>query len=532
VRCAASIGAPSQTAALRAAVAWSGKAAFAAKPAACALARCLILALMLWPGAAEAGWLGRLLIRGAPATSRSGATLESIAALLKAAPPTRSALAAEATPEGHWRFLNPAGEILTAGTPEELARVASILLPDARPGVGLALYVSEDTIFLNRDALAHLPKGSELNVVVARESYAIVRRSEGQAERLFAEVRSNLIVEMNERAAFEEAVWQLARPLAAENVRVLALEPGGPPMLASSPRIDPASKRALIDTIDPASLPAALGTVRGQTLLVTGRIDGRLLSVQPASGTERSIIIADLLRAAEEADVNLVVLHAATPPRQPGGRNWLWQKVEVDGLDRALQRARLADFFNALGTANRPLLVTAVASPRRTSLTIAPLGGGPASAIDVGGIFSGLLSQITGRVAIAGVTANLRSAEREEELAGRFIPRIPADLQAGYLMLLVLGLLGVPWARAWWHRLWPPEIRAEYAGLPGYIAAVAVRGLVFLLLYLPLSACVGVPYALVRLVRLLRGDRRRAAPVAPAVAAAGGSQSRNAREQA
>jgi hypothetical protein len=483
-------------AARRAAVGWRA-AAFAA-----VLVRCALAALLLWPAAAEAGWLGRLFAFGEPAASRSArgtATLQSIAARLKTAPPGRAALAAEATREGHWRFVNASGEIFTAGTPEELARVQSILLPDARPDASLTLYVDQDTIFRNRHALADLPKGSELRVVVGVESYPIARRSEGRAERLFAQVRPNLIVEIDERVVFEEAVWQLERPLAAEGVRVLALEPGGPPMLASAPRIDPASKRALIDAIDPTRLSAALGTVRGQTVLVTGRIEGRLLSVQPASGTETSINLADLVDAAEEADVNLIVLLAQKPPRQPGGRNWLWQRVRVEGLDSALEHARLADFFNALGAANRPLLVTAAALPRRTSLTMAPLGGGPASAIDVGGIFSELLSQITGRVAVAGVAANLRSAEREQELALRLIPRVPADLQVGYLVLVVLGLCGLSVARAWWNGLWPPETKAEYAGLFGYVAAVTVRGLVFLLLFLPLSACVSVPYALARL---------------------------------
>ena len=77
-----------------------------------------------------------------------------------------------------------------------------------------------------------------------------------------------------------------------------------------------------------------------------------LLYVQPTSGPERSILMPDLFKAAEEADVNLVVLRAASTPRQPGGRNWLWQKVEVKGLEQAMQHARFADFLNALGGAN------------------------------------------------------------------------------------------------------------------------------------------------------------------------------------
>src|SRR5262249_10947582 len=144
-------------------------------------------------------------------------------------------------------------------------------------------------------------------------------------ERLFAAIKPNLLVDLRERKAFQEAVWQLARPLSKASVRVLALEPGGPTALAPSPRIDPESKRALIDVIDPASLPAALAALGGQTVLVTGRLEGRLIYVQPASGSERSIILSDLIKAAEEADLNLVVLRAGATPRQPGGRNWLWQ---------------------------------------------------------------------------------------------------------------------------------------------------------------------------------------------------------------
>ena len=77
-----------------------------------------------------------------------------------------------------------------------------------------------------------------------------------------------------------------------------------------------------------------MGTVRGQTVLVTGRVDGQLLYVKPSSGPEKSLLVRDLLKAAEDADVNLVVLHSASTPRQPGGRNWLWQKVEVQGPRR------------------------------------------------------------------------------------------------------------------------------------------------------------------------------------------------------
>jgi len=488
----------------------------------------VLLFILAFSPAADANWLSKVIgaaEHAAPrATGRATGALDHAVAHVKALPAKAdgAALAAQATQEGHWRFVNRAGETFTAGTPEEMKRVATVLFPEAKADVKLSLYVTEDTVFRNRAALKDLPKGTELYVVVRNESYPVLRRSEGAAERLFAQVRPSLLVELTDRKAFEEAVWQLSRPLNKANVRVLALEPEGPPRLASAPRIDPATKRALVDVIDPASLPAALGSVRGQTVLVTGRVDGRLLYVQPATGTERSVLLTDLFKAAEDADVNLVVLHAASTPRQPGGRNWLWQKVEVKGLEQAMQYARVADFLNALGGPDARLLVSATPAGRRTALNIRPAGdfsSGPLQS-PVGDLFSGIVSDITGRVIATGVQANMRSAERQEELDQRVIPGIPSDFQVGYLVLVVLGLFGVPISRAWWRRLWPPEAASEYAGAAGYWSARIIRSAAFLVIFLPLTAPVSAPYNLLRQVyeaamtpvRLWRWLTSRAAP--------------------
>jgi len=472
------------------------------------VALCAALLIHSFAQPTHANWLGKVIGAAEQSGARAGkhglGALDNAVAHVRSLPAKADGaiLAAQATQEGHWRFVNRAGETFTAGTPEELKRVTAVLLPDAKPDVRLSLYLTEETIFQNRAALKDLPKGSELYVVANKEAYRILKHGEGAAERLYAQVRPSLVVEMGERKAFDEAVWQLARPLKAANVRVLALEPGGPPRLASTPRIDPATKRTLVDTVDPASLPAALGTVRGQTLLVTGRVEGRVLYVQPSSGPEKSLLLPDLFRAAEEADVNLVVLRAATTPRQPGGRNWLWQKVEVRGLEQAMQHAHVADFLNALGGPGRRFVVSAKVSGRRATLEAMPstdLAGGPGT-IPGGDLFSGVVSDITGRVITTGLQADMRSAERQTELDQRLIPGIPSDFQVGYLVLVVLGLFGVPVSRAWWRRIWPPEAASEYAGRAGYLAARAVRALAFLLLFLPVTAPVSAPYNLARQV--------------------------------
>jgi hypothetical protein len=381
------------------------------------------------------------------ACGRKGAGLDHVAAPQAPRPSDGTALPAQATQEGHWRFVNKAGETFTAGTPEELKRAASVLLPEAKADAKLSLYVTQDTVFQNRSALKELPKGIELSVVIGDESYHILKHAEGASARLFAEVRPSLFLELAERARFDEAVWQLARPLDRAKVRVLALEPGGPSTITSTPRIDVATSRAAVDIIDPASLPAALGSIRGQTVLLTGRVDGQLLYVKPSSGPEKSLLVRDLLQAAEDTDVNLVVLQSASTPRQPGGRNWFWQKVEVKGLDEALQRPRLADFLNALAGPGRRFAVTATPSGTlRTSLEIRPAPDLPGGLTikPMGDIFSDLVADVAGHVLTNTVQANLRNADRQRELDERLLPGIPADVQFAYFGLMLLSLMGLP----------------------------------------------------------------------------------------
>jgi len=474
------------------------------------LARIAFLAALgLAPSLAEADWLGTLLGTTrrvvAQASSPSTRSLDKVAAHVRALPPKPDAiaLAAQATPEGHWRFVNKAGETITAGTPAEMRRVVSLLVPDAKPEARLQLYLTEDTVFARRAALKDLPRGSELHLFAGEESYHIVRRSEAPGERLFAEIRPNLVVELSDAKQFAEAAWQLGRALNKADIRVLALEAGSATRLASSPRLDPASKKALIDSIDPSSLAAALGSVRGQTVLITGRVDGELLYFKGTSGPERSLLAKDLFKAAEQADVNLIVLHASSTPRQPGGRNWLWQKVEVKGLEQALQRARVADFYNALAPPNGRFAVTAkAAGALRTHVQLAPIADLPKGSASrpLGDILADAASSLTGRVITTGIEANIRSAEHQRDIDWRLFANLPANLQIGYIALVLFGFLGAPLARVWWAHLWPPEDPAEYAGRTGYWAARFIRNSVFVTVFLPLTAALSAPINLGRQV--------------------------------
>lgn len=461
----------------------------------------------LWPHQAAADWLSRLIVAGEKAGSRAArhglGSLDNAAAHLKSLPPgiKGPALAAHVGQEGHWTFINATGERFTAGTPDELKRAVSVLAPSAAPADSkLTLLLTEDTVFTSPASLKDLPKDTDLRLVVGREVYPLLRRSEVGAEKLLAEVRPNVVVAIADQKLFDEAVWQLGRPLNRANIRIVGLQPEGPQTLSRAPAIDPSTKRALVDTVDPYKLAASLGSVRGQTIVLTGRIEGRFLYFKGNSGPERSILVGDLTAAAEAADVNLVLLHAQTS-RQPGGRNWLWQRIVVKGLDEAMRRATMADFFGAVAGRHGQLVMTATEQGgSRVSLraelvrskSILP------SADEIGDVFSDLLADVTGKVVTAAIDANLKNAERQRELDNRLIPGIPTAVQGAYLIAFAAGLIGVGFARRWWARVWPPEQREAYAGAFGYWAARAVRVLAFVLLFMPLVAAVSAPLSVLK----------------------------------
>ncbi len=103
----------------------------------CLRAACAALVLAAAP--AQANWLSKLSgemgMAGAKVARSGGRGLEQAASHLRALPATAGAgaLAAHATPEGHWRFANRAGDVFTAGTPAELKRVVPTLLPRCQP---------------------------------------------------------------------------------------------------------------------------------------------------------------------------------------------------------------------------------------------------------------------------------------------------------------------------------------------------------------------------------------------------------------
>lgn len=463
-----------------------------------------VLSVLLPAAPADANWLSKIIgaadNAGSRAVRHGTGSLDNVAAHIKALPhkPDSHALAVSATPEGHWRFTNRAGETITAASPEELRRALGIVAPEAAGAEAkLGLYLAEDTVFRHRALLKDLPKDATLHVLVDRRAYRLVRQAAGSSERLFAEVRPNVLAELTVPKAFAETMFQLTRPLDRARMRAIALEPGNPASISRHPNVDAATGRAPADIVDPGNLLRSMPALRGQTAVVTGRLDGDLLHFKSASGGERSLVVRDLVAAAEAADVNLVILRSQSA-RQPVGRNWLWQRHEVRGLDAALGRTDVSDFLDALG--DRIAVSATPIDANRTRLVatrMADLSSGPVPT-PITDAVADVVSDLAGRILTTGIDANVRSQERQRELDDRILPGVPSQIQFGYLAAFVFGLFGLPVARQWWQRVWPAEERTEYASALGYRAAWVVRGAFLLTLFAPLVAIASVPVQAVR----------------------------------
>jgi len=465
------------------------------------------VSLALTSSPASAGILSKLLREAGEAGGKAGkhgiGSLDNAAVALRKLPDgdAQTALAVHATPEGHWVLVNKKGEQFTAGTPDELNRAPKTLLGAAVEGKPLTLYLTEDTVFEQAARLKDLPTTAKLNIVSRKKAYRLVP-TVAQATGFAVQVKPNLNVALSQRAMFHEALFRLNRSLNSANIRVLALEPGGPKRLSSVPGRDPKTKRRLIESIEPADLKSALGKLKGQTVVVTGEVKGTRLHFQPASTSAGQVELTELADAARGADVNLVVLRSSSPT-QPGAKTWLWQTVEVDGLETALKRPTFADFLQSVTENSGDLLIEANPGARgRIVLTAKPTGATGAVTDAVTGEVSSWIDvvseQVTGTIATQGITAYARNREQENEHALRLVPGIPSTLQLLYAFGLFAGLMGLSVAREWWRKLWPQEKRQEYAGRFGYQAARVARGIAFVILFLPLVGMPAVLWAYLR----------------------------------
>jgi len=408
--------------------------------------------------AAESGKVGKL-------AGEVSVGLEGAARLIAKLPAAaqKGAVAAEALDGGAWRFRNAAGDVITATGPEGVRGALTGLAPDlASSGGGLSVYLSEDAAFTGATSLEAFPNGSRLHVLVEDTPYPLLRTGRGKDARMFVELDNNVIVAMADQSLFSDTIWQLKRPLGKSGIRIASLDTGGPGFL---PAVGKRGSEGLpqAEAVDAAMFGSALSAMRGQTLIVTGKIDGEALRFTGISRRSGTVPIADLMQAAQRQDVNLLLLDAATA-KQPGGTTWLWQQRGITHLDTAMAEASLGDFIAALGSDQGRMQIAAdwgdsghlrlTASPARAD---APAASGEVASPGVGeralNFGAELTKEIAGQIVPNSAAASLNNRETQWDLDYRLIPGIPAGVQIGFAISWVTGLLGYSQARWWWRFL-------------------------------------------------------------------------------
>lgn len=447
---------------------------------------------------AEAHWLTKLL-KEAGDTSGDvarhadvpNARVGRTPALLKNLDNTPDhALAATATPEGHWQFTNKKGEVFTAGAPDEMQRVMPTLAKEAS-GVPMVLYIGEETVGTARAALDLLPANARLHLVGKHGTFPLSRSAGGWQ----ANVRPNLSFRLGVPELDHEAFALLARRLNRSEIRTLSVASGGPKSLSSAPRLDPASKLPQVDRIDPAHMGDALRSLRGQTAMLVGRVEDGMISF--GSGQPRAI--NDLIASAREADVNLIVLNVPSA-RQPGGRNWFWQKIGVPGLDEASKNTQFADFLEVLagregrfdlsagpGSGNGRFQLRAVSRPASLPLID-----------DAGSWLGDAVEFVTGNVLPNAITMDVRDYDSQLKQDMKIIPWLPLWLQVVLFLSIISGFIAFGVVREWWAKVWPRTPYQPGKSLIIHWLSQVPRRLVMVLFFLPV---VGLPALLTSLLR-------------------------------
>ncbi|MDX2288985.1 MAG: hypothetical protein NW217_09215 [Hyphomicrobiaceae bacterium] len=402
------------------------------------------------------------------------------------------ALAAHATPEGHWQFVNKSGDVFTAASTDEMARIGQMLAPEAvatsQGSPKLALVLSEETVFRQASQLGDLPGDATLHLAHVDAALPMLARGAGTARRWLAEVRPGLLLDLASQPLYHEALAQLARPMGAANIRLLTFAADGARTIPAVAKRD-ATGRILPDLVAPEHLADALRSQPGKIIVVSGRTTGGLFDSLPL-GMSRPVATGitpdELRKAAASAEVNLIVLNTSGP-WQPGGRNWFGQTIEVDGLSSALEQATFGDFVTKLARQNtRHELKIAVSGDTRIRLDILPEpsdGGISDLAGSVGNWLGEAVSHVTGEIVTSALSADVNNGPRQSELDQRVVPGVPSQVHIVYLGALVAGVIGWAVARDWWARLWPPKEGQRWPGRLG-------RFLLFVVVFLPLA---GVP---------------------------------------
>ena len=401
---------------------------------------------------------------------------------------------------GHWTMANLSGELFTAANDAEFKTGLKQLVPKSvdLPTRTASFFLAPTAVFSHPQHVAKLPSRHPRALVSNQRIHPLETLVPELPEQMYVRAAANVYLPLTNRDVFRDLAWQMEqRPGSAARARLLSLNANAtmplPAALAAGDAV-----RLVSEQVNPYDFAAALSALRGQTVIVSGKRDGKYLAFNAADHDEQSVLVSDLKRAARTADVNLILVNAQTSS-QPGPRTLTFSDSSISGVDVTTARGTFAELISAMaGSASGPMILTAgPASSSHRVLTAQPLTTAqPKSTLTstwetVRSWWRTTVTSMTGDVDAQGITMVLRQPTYQIEMDRRIVTWLPSWVAFTYLGLAAVGLLLFVSTQRWWRRFVPaprPPLGNAPLKFAFYRLVLMLERLAFILVGAPLLA--------------------------------------------
>jgi hypothetical protein len=179
-------------------------------------------------------------------------------------------------------------------------------------------------------------------------------------------------VSLHTHQALDEVLYRLSKNFNRAAMRLIRLDPMGGETISAATRKG-SGKLQAPDWVAPFHFAAALQGIRGQTAVVTGRIEAGVLRADAGTSGTIQIELSQLERAAADADVNLIVV-GTNKLAQPSATG-LFGPVRFKALEAAFQTRDLRGFLSAVGDGKTVRLRRASSGDKHVAIAAEPRTG-------------------------------------------------------------------------------------------------------------------------------------------------------------
>lgn len=455
--------------------------------------KAILIALLLFPliflSPAEAGILSTLAKAGkaAKVTGVVGAgLLADSLGFIKRLQTDGSIrrLAVGTDDSGHLRIAAANGDEWVITTPDELAmairqsdRTAMGSLT-ARSNKPTQIFVPDTELYRHSKLFAWLPSHVELRLIHRnKQHYRVTNSNDTGAAQWNIQVREHVQINLPSPEMLDEMLFRLERTINNNAIRLLRLQPEHEESLPTLARSS-GYKMPAVDAINPAQLNQQLRSIRGQTAIISGRIESGVLIADAGKAGISHTPLKKLREAATRAGVNLIIMDT-TSPVQAGTKGLFGKQAHFPDLQQALQRNTYADFLDALAPAQSPIILTA----QREGTRYIALSSSPRKTPQQSDAL--LLTEVPSLV-LHAIHIVARDQAETEEHDRRIVSWIPSWVLITLLGNAVLGIMS--WSTAWshwWRKIWKPALRETHSNALTWYLMRSIRILVFFVLFLP-----------------------------------------------